>query len=122
MSKPAWGTKRTCQACAGKYYDLNRTPVVCPKCQAVFDPASATRLRSDPSFVLKGARARSVFGTAASERHREVEASDQRDETEELEERETENAEADEDPVEDVSELGDDDSDVAEIGKQEEVS
>jgi uncharacterized protein (TIGR02300 family) len=122
MSKPAWGTKRTCQACAGKYYDLNRTPVVCPKCQAVFDPASGTRLRSDPSFVLKGARARSVFGTAASERHREVEASDRHDETEELEERETENAEAGEDPVEDVSELGDDESDMAEIGKREEVS
>ncbi|MDP2700411.1 FYDLN acid domain-containing protein [Thalassospira sp.] len=28
----ARGKKRHCLACGTKYYDLNRTPVVCPKC------------------------------------------------------------------------------------------
>ncbi|MGE0660792.1 MAG: TIGR02300 family protein [Reyranellaceae bacterium] len=32
MSKPEWGVKRTCQSCAVRFYDLKRTPIVCPKC------------------------------------------------------------------------------------------
>lgn len=31
-----WGTKRTCQSCAAKFYDMQRSPVVCPKCQTEF--------------------------------------------------------------------------------------
>lgn len=27
------GTKRHCMHCASSFYDLNRTPVVCPKCK-----------------------------------------------------------------------------------------
>jgi uncharacterized protein (TIGR02300 family) len=29
-----WGTKHTCDKCAARFYDLNRAPVVCPKCGA----------------------------------------------------------------------------------------
>ncbi len=36
MSKAARGTKRICQSCAGKFYDLNRDPIVCPLCGATF--------------------------------------------------------------------------------------
>jgi uncharacterized protein (TIGR02300 family) len=38
MSKKAAerGTKRTCQACGSRFYDLNRDPITCPACQAVF--------------------------------------------------------------------------------------
>lgn len=34
MTKPAppVGTKRICTNCSAKFYDLNRHPVVCPKC------------------------------------------------------------------------------------------
>lgn len=28
------GTKRTCQSCASRFYDLARLPIVCPKCGA----------------------------------------------------------------------------------------
>ena len=38
MAKPQWGKKRTCQACGIKYYDLNKTPMICPSCGAEFDP------------------------------------------------------------------------------------
>lgn len=34
--KAARGTKRVCQGCGAKFYDLNRTPIHCPICQAVF--------------------------------------------------------------------------------------
>lgn len=30
------GTKRTCEACGSRFYDLNRDPITCPACQAVF--------------------------------------------------------------------------------------
>ncbi len=36
MSKAARGTKRLCQGCGGKFYDLNRNPIVCPLCGEEF--------------------------------------------------------------------------------------
>ena len=32
MVKASWGTKRTCQNCAARFYDLNKSPIKCPKC------------------------------------------------------------------------------------------
>lgn len=32
MAKPEWGTKRRCDACGAPFYDLNKRPVICPKC------------------------------------------------------------------------------------------
>src|SRR5262245_4398896 len=36
MSKPARGTKRVCPSCGARFYDLNRTPIVCPICQSTY--------------------------------------------------------------------------------------
>lgn len=36
MAKPELGLKRLCPNCGAKYYDLNRDPIVCPKCNAAF--------------------------------------------------------------------------------------
>jgi len=38
MSKPEWGTKRICQNCSTRFYDLHRQPIICPKCEHLFDP------------------------------------------------------------------------------------
>lgn len=38
MNNPKWGTKRQCQECGARFYDLKRTKVVCPKCDAPFKP------------------------------------------------------------------------------------
>ena len=35
-TKAARGTKRVCQSCGNKFYDLNRDPIACPICGAVF--------------------------------------------------------------------------------------
>jgi len=37
MSKPVppAGTKRICPGCAAKFYDLDKRPIVCPKCKTV---------------------------------------------------------------------------------------
>ncbi len=36
MSKQERGTKRKCQECEVKFYDLNRDPIICPSCGATF--------------------------------------------------------------------------------------
>jgi uncharacterized protein (TIGR02300 family) len=32
MAKPELGTKRVCVACGTRFYDLTKSPAVCPKC------------------------------------------------------------------------------------------
>ena len=36
MAKPELGMKRQCLSCGAKFYDLNRDPILCPKCGAHF--------------------------------------------------------------------------------------
>ena len=36
MAKPELGTKRLCANCGAKFYDLNKDPIHCPKCGAVY--------------------------------------------------------------------------------------
>jgi uncharacterized protein (TIGR02300 family) len=37
VAKPELGTKRLCAHCGARFYDLNHTPITCPKCGAVFE-------------------------------------------------------------------------------------
>ena len=46
MAKPELGTKRQCQNCGAKFFDLNKDPIICPKCGTVFQGAAA---RSRPA-------------------------------------------------------------------------
>ena len=43
MAKPELGAKRQCQACGAKFFDLNRDPIVCPKCGTAFHGAARAR-------------------------------------------------------------------------------
>ena len=36
MAKPELGTKRLCANCGAKFYDLNKDPIHCPKCETVY--------------------------------------------------------------------------------------
>ena len=45
-SKAMRGTKRTCQACEVRFYDLARSPIVCPSCAAHFTPPAAPVVHS----------------------------------------------------------------------------
>jgi uncharacterized protein (TIGR02300 family) len=36
VAKPELGAKRQCQNCGAKFFDLNKDPIVCPKCGTVF--------------------------------------------------------------------------------------
>ncbi len=48
MAKPELGAKHQCQNCGAKFFDLNKDPVVCPKCGTVFQGATASRARVVP--------------------------------------------------------------------------
>jgi uncharacterized protein (TIGR02300 family) len=41
LAKPELGTKHQCQNCGAKFFDLNKDPIVCPKCGTVFQGAAA---------------------------------------------------------------------------------
>jgi len=49
MSKPARGTKRVCPSCGARFYDLGRSPITCPVCQAVYQMTPPTSRRSAPA-------------------------------------------------------------------------
>ena len=48
FSKPELGTKRQCQNCGAKFFDLNKDPIVCPKCGTVFQGAARVRAAAKP--------------------------------------------------------------------------
>ena len=51
MSKPARGSKRVCQSCGTRFYDLSRAPIVCPACQSVYQETQPTSRRGGERAV-----------------------------------------------------------------------
>jgi uncharacterized protein (TIGR02300 family) len=47
VAKPELGSKRQCQNCGAKFFDLNRDPIICPKCGTVFQGATARAQRAE---------------------------------------------------------------------------
>jgi hypothetical protein len=43
MAKAELGAKRRCLTCEALFYDLNRVPIVCPKCAAAFQVVEIVR-------------------------------------------------------------------------------
>ena len=37
------GTKRICQSCGSKFYDLEKDPIICPKCNTVYNLETANK-------------------------------------------------------------------------------
>jgi uncharacterized protein (TIGR02300 family) len=56
VAKPELGTKRLCASCSAKFYDLNKTPITCPKCHTVMEIAAVTtRPRPEPAAARAAA-------------------------------------------------------------------
>jgi uncharacterized protein (TIGR02300 family) len=64
VAKPELGTKRLCTNCSAKFYDLNKSPIVCPKCSTVLEIAVP---RSRPEPVAARAAAPAEEETVAPE-------------------------------------------------------
>ena len=61
MVKANWGTKRTCQSCSARFYDLNKGPIKCPKCGREHDREDFVKVRRG-----RGATAAAAAATAAA--------------------------------------------------------
>ncbi len=53
MAKPEWGKKRICSACNTKYYDFNKSPIICPSCGSEFDPDLYLKNRKGKNLSTK---------------------------------------------------------------------
>jgi uncharacterized protein (TIGR02300 family) len=116
MTKPELGTKRLCANCSARYYDLNKTPITCPKCGTPFEVVATTTQKR--------------FGQRAVVSQPEVEPEEvpsetkaislEEVETEDVETEDVETDEADETAKDDskdtlIEEVEEEDSDVSEI-------
>lgn len=45
MAKPEWGTKRRCLSCSAAFYDMQKSPILCPKCGTEFNPETVVKSR-----------------------------------------------------------------------------
>jgi uncharacterized protein (TIGR02300 family) len=53
--KLEWGTKRACQGCMTRFYDMRRTPVICPKCGDTYEIQTTGRRSRARSSALDDA-------------------------------------------------------------------
>jgi uncharacterized protein (TIGR02300 family) len=109
-AKADLGTKRICPTCAARFYDLQKRPIECPKCQTTFEPEALFRTRRprqpEPEPVSAGA--------AAAEDVEETE-----DENEEAETEEAEELTAAEPPIAGIT---DEDEEEAEVTEEQEAA
>ena len=47
MGKAKLGKKRVCLSCNMRFYDFDRSPIICPGCGAEFDPKSNTKTQKN---------------------------------------------------------------------------
>lgn len=48
VSKQKLGEKRVCGSCGAKFYDLGKTPIICPKCGTPYEEAARPAKASAP--------------------------------------------------------------------------
>ena len=100
MAKPEWGFKRTCLSCGAKFYDMGKDPIICPSCEAVFDPEASVKLK----------RGRQVIAEDKAKKASEAEAKkNESDDDDDLDEDLDSDIDDDDGVLEDTSDLEDDD-------------
>ncbi|WP_068085151.1 TIGR02300 family protein [Polycladidibacter stylochi] len=92
MARPELGTKRTCAGCGAKYYDLDRDPIICPKCGEMYDLGITVKTAKAAKSVKEELEEELETTTPAN-----------------VELVSLEDAEDDDDSAEDIPDLGDDD-------------
>lgn len=45
MAEISWGTKRTCAGCFARFYDLRKSPPVCPKCGTILEMHTSSKAK-----------------------------------------------------------------------------
>jgi uncharacterized protein (TIGR02300 family) len=65
VAKPELGTKRLCSGCSAKFYDLNKDPILCPKCGTTFVVVAAPVSRRADAAAAAAATAAAAAAAAA---------------------------------------------------------
>jgi uncharacterized protein (TIGR02300 family) len=66
VAKPELGTKRLCGSCGAKFYDLSKSPIVCPKCGTIFEVVvPVSRAKPDAARAAAPVAAAAVVVEAA---------------------------------------------------------
>jgi uncharacterized protein (TIGR02300 family) len=114
VAKPELGSKRLCASCAAKFYDLNKTPITCPKCGTPFGVVPETpRARFDKRAAAREPEVEAEEVEEAeliSLEEADAEAQGKQDEDEEADEAIEDDAE---DPI--IEQEEEEDTDVSEI-------
>ena len=100
------GTKRTCQSCSAKYYDFNKSPIICPSCGAEFDP----------DIFLKSRKGRSLSSKVSSENNNDI------SEIDEISLESDEEVESDDDSLLEIDKQNDETENQVEINIDEDIS
>jgi uncharacterized protein (TIGR02300 family) len=113
--RPELGTKRQCQSCGTKFYDLAKDPILCPKCHAVFQvtaPLAVLARDDDEDNVVDPVNAEliSLDDVAAGENGKDVIVDDDLDLGDDIDDDDT-FLEEEEDDNDNVSDLIDGDLD-----------
>ena len=62
MVEQKWGKKRICLSCGARFYDMLRSPIICPKCETEFQPVVSGR----------GTRAKATAPVPAPEQEKQL--------------------------------------------------
>ena len=109
MVKASWGTKRTCQNCAARFYDLNKSPIKCPKCGREHDREDFVKVRRGRAAAAATTAAAAAAAAAAAKA--QLAKSKKLEETA-LEDAAPDDAEADDAALEDSDDLADQAEDI----------
>ena len=103
--KANWGTKRTCQSCSARFYDLNKSPIKCPKCGREHDREDFVKVRRGRGAAAAKAAAKKKADEAAlaGDELPDVEGDEALEDTDDLAD-ETEDLEVDVDVEDDKGE------------------
>jgi uncharacterized protein (TIGR02300 family) len=61
VAKPELGNKRQCQNCGARFFDLNKSPITCPKCGTIFHAAPLSRVAHHAAVPAPPASAGTVL-------------------------------------------------------------
>ena len=103
MVKASWGTKRTCQNCAARFYDLNKSPIKCPKCGREHDREDFVKVRRGRGAAAAAATAAASAAAAAAAAKLALAKSKKAEDADE----EAVDLEADDQALEDTDDLAD---------------
>ncbi len=110
MAKAEWGEKHRCLSCGTPFYDLNRDPIVCPKCATRWGARKRVKPEPRRAPVKPPVEPPKPKPVAALQDEADVDRKDQ------LEGMQHEvKAAPQEQFIEDPSELGEDEDDMAEV-------